>query len=75
LSRPSNHAPFHILLLGMSGHIFLPFSSTLVALGVPTSVVSGLLRKLHEHALRFADSLVRLRRRLEWSSELSFDPP
>ena len=61
--------PYHIALLGMSGLIFKPFATTLTALGVGDKSALKLMRKLTIHAVRFAYSIIRLRRKLE------FEPP
>ena len=61
--------PYHIALLGMSGLIFKPFATTLTALGVGHTSALKLMRKLTIHAVHFAYSIIRLRRKLE------FEPP
>lgn len=68
-------SPFHILLLGMTGIIFKPCSDILLALGISKSSSLILMRKLHVHAVQFADSIIRLRRRLEWTFPSDTQPP
>jgi hypothetical protein len=55
----------HIIQLGTSGIIYSTLPSTLTTLGIPSSAVSPLLDSLNVHAVRFAHSIIRLRRRLE----------
>jgi hypothetical protein len=72
-TQPSS--PFHILMLGMTGVVFKPCSDILLALGISKSSSVILMRKLHVHAVQFADSIIRLRRRLEWTFPSDTHPP
>lgn len=74
LSIPDN-SPYHILLLGMTGHVFRPCREILLSLGVPNSATLKLMRKIHLHSVRFAHSIIRLRRRLEWTFDSDALPP
>jgi len=58
--------PFHILLLGMTGHIFKPCTATLRALGVSESQSISLMKKLCAHAAISAHNIIIARRTLEW---------
>jgi hypothetical protein len=68
-------SPYHILMLGMTGHIFKPCSDIFLALGLTKTASQTLMRKLHVHAVQFADSIIRLRRRLEWTYSSDNHPP
>ena len=67
--------PYHILLLGMTGHVFRPCRETLLSLGISKSATLTLMKKLHLHAVRFAHYIIRLRRRLEWTFDYDALPP
>ena len=67
--------PYHVLMLGMTGHIFLPCSDIFAALGIRKPASLALRRKLVVHAVHFASSIVRLRRRLEWCFDSDLQPP
>ena len=71
-----NPALFNIILLGTAGTIFKPFHATMIQLGISNHHAIDLMNKLHIHAVRFADSIIRLRHTLEWSANcFLFDPP
>jgi len=55
----------HIIQLGTSGIIYSTLPSILTTLGIPSSAVAPLLDSLNIHAVRFAHSIIHLRRRLE----------
>jgi hypothetical protein len=68
-------SPYHVLMLGITGVIFRPFTDVLNLLGLRPDAITTLLRDLHVHSVRFVSSLVRLRRRIEASGHLQFEPP
>ena len=71
----SGTTPYWIILLGSSGAIFKPFREILLTLGIDDYHCLKLMRKLVIHASRFAHSIVRLRRRLEWTIPSDYYPP
>jgi hypothetical protein len=62
----STPPPFHIMLLGMTGHIFKPCSATLQSLGNHQSQTVALMKKLVAHTVRSAHNIICLRRTQEW---------
>jgi len=65
---------FHVILLGMTGHMFRPIQQTLLLFGLSQSRTASLIKKLCTHSIRCAHNLISLRRHLEWCS-VPFKPP
>ena len=63
------------LLATTYGAIFKPFQDILLTFGITKSSCLRLMRKLVLHAIRFAHSIIRLRRRLEWTLSPDYYPP
>ena len=75
-SLGSHHStPYHIILLGMTGHVFKPCLDTLSQLGISRQTAITLMLKLVVHAARSAHSVICMRRRLEWCFDSDSDPP
>jgi hypothetical protein len=71
-----DNSPYHILLIGLTGVLFLPFSSTLAALGLQRTPANTLMRDIHVHSVLTATSIIRRRRCLENASVATdFHPP